>query len=138
MGNDPRSQLDLLQAQCAAGLGAVRVPERHQHRVARFEVATVVIDQVFSEFDTWQAELPEGAVAGLSEEDRPAGAARAARLEVETAARLVQATIWDSGEVDFVVGDLAPGGVLINEHRQVTSPLGVRELLADVREAIDS
>ena len=104
--------------------------------MARDEAAAVVIDQVFNEFELWKAALPEGAVAGLSEEERPTGTARAARLDVETAARLVQVTIWDSGEVDLVVGDLASGGVLVNEHREVTSQLGIRELLADVREAI--
>ena len=100
------------------------------------EVAAVVIDEVFREFDRWRSELPQGVKAGLLEQDRPQGAGRAARLDVETDARLVHVTIWESGEVDLVVGDLLSGEALLNEHREITSQLGVRELLADVLGAV--
>jgi hypothetical protein len=61
----------------------------------------------------------------------------AARLDAESPRRVVQVTAWDSGEVDFVVGDLETGNVLTNEHREVTSALGIRELLRDVRGALE-
>lgn len=96
----------------------------------------MIIDQVFSEFELWRPRLPQGAIAGLLELDRPAGAGRAARLDVETATRLVQATIWESGEVDLVIGNLSLGDVLVNEHREISAQLGIRGLLADVLGAI--
>ena len=96
----------------------------------------MIIDQVFSEFELWRSGLPQGAIAGLRESDRPAAAGRAARLDVETAARLVQVMIWESGEVDLLIGDLSSGEVLVNEHREISTQHGIRELLADVLGAI--
>ena len=59
------------------------------------------------------------------------------RLDVETLTRLVHVTIWETGEVDMVVGDLSTGAVLANEYMEVTTRLGLRGLLLpDVSDAI--
>lgn len=94
-----------------------------------------MIDLLRREYDRWRSALPEGVVAALQEvkDDR---LPRAARLDVESSTRMVQLTAWDTGEIDFVVGDLETGDVLANEHREVGSEFGIREVLRDVLAAI--
>ncbi len=58
------------------------------------------------------------------------------RLDAETAFRVAQVTVWESGEVDMVIGDLSTGDVLANEHMEVTTPLGIRGLLSDIFDAL--
>jgi hypothetical protein len=97
----------------------------------------MVIDVFLEEFETWRLTLPSGVTSVARELDRPGGVGRAARLDVETGARIVQVTVWDSGEADMVVGDLSTGDVTANEHMEVTTRLGVQGLFADVTEAIN-
>ncbi len=56
----------------------------------------------------------------------------AIRVRASTAERLAELTVWDTGEADLVIGDLSNGALLLNEHREVTSRVGV----ADAIEAI--
>lgn len=96
----------------------------------------MVIDLFLEEFQTWRLMLPSGVTSVARELDRPGGVGRAVRLDVETAVRLAQVTVWETGEADLVVGDLSTGDVVANEHMEVTTLLGIRGLLDDVTEAI--
>ena len=97
----------------------------------------MVIALFWQEFHAWQETLPPSVVSTACELERPSGAGRAVQLDLATPDRLVQVTIWESGEVDLVVGDLSTGEVLANEHMEVTTRLGLRGLLSDVSEAIN-
>jgi hypothetical protein len=97
----------------------------------------MVIDLLRREYEPWRSALPTGIAAALHEVG-DGRSPRAARLDVESVTRVVQVTAWDTGEIDFVVGDLKSGDVLANEHREVTSELGIRELLRDVQAALES
>lgn len=95
----------------------------------------MIIDLLWDELETWRATLPADVKLVPRELDRPGHAGRAVRIDAETARRIVQVTVWATGEVDMVVGDLSTGDVLANEHMEVTTPLGIRGLLSHVLEA---
>jgi hypothetical protein len=44
---------------------------------------------------------------------------------------MARVTFWNSGEVAFEVADIATGDILCNEHREVTSVLGIENSLQD-------
>jgi hypothetical protein len=96
----------------------------------------MIIDLLWDEFETWRMTLPSDVEVAARELDRPGDAGRAVRLDAETSLRLVQVTMWDTGEVDMVVGDLSTGDVLANEHMEVTTRLGIKGLLSDVSDAV--
>lgn len=96
----------------------------------------MTIDLFRHELETWRMTLPTGVKLASRELDRPGRAGRAMRLDAENPSRLVQVTVWETGEVDLVVGDRSTGDVLANEHMEVTTPLGVRGLLADIFDAL--
>lgn len=96
----------------------------------------MVITLFWQEFRVWQGTLPPCVASTARELEQPSGAGRAVQLDLATDSRLVQVTIWESGEVDLVVGDLSTGEILANEHMEVTTRIGLRGLLGDVSEAI--
>ena len=83
------------------------------------EAAAMMINTVCEEFETWRQTLPESAVPKLEELTRPAGAGRAVRVTVETPARIAEATVWESGEADLVIGNLATGDIEASEHTEL-------------------
>lgn len=101
------------------------------------EIERAVIGCLQREFQVWQSTLPKGTLAALRviEDTIQPGAVR---LDAESECRVIQLTLWESGEVDFVIGDLDTGDVLVTEHREVTSALGVRGLLQDVKDALEA
>jgi hypothetical protein len=96
----------------------------------------MVIALFWQEFEAWQGALPPSVTSTARELEQPSGAGRAVQLDLATPGRLVQVTIWESGDVDLIMGDLSTGEILANEHREVTTRIGLRGLLGDVSEAI--
>ena len=95
-----------------------------------------MINTVREEFKTWRQTLPESAVPELEELTRPAGACRAVRVTVETPARVAEATVWESGEADLVIGNLATGQIEASEHTELETRFGARGLLEDLAKAV--
>ena len=104
--------------------------------MGHLEVAAMIIDTLRAEFEAWQQTLPESAVPKFEELTRPLGAGRAVRVTVETPARVAEATVWESGEADLVIGNLATGDVEANEHAELTTRIGARGLLEDMARAV--
>lgn len=92
----------------------------------------VIVDILREEFESWRQTLPTSAVAKFQELPRPSCAGRAVRVTVETPPRAAEATMWDSGEVDLVSGNLATGDIEPIEHMELTTRLGARGLLDDM------
>jgi hypothetical protein len=63
-------------------------------------------------------------------------AIRTLRVDAESDRRLAQVVLYDSGEVDVVVGDASTGAVLLDEHREITSHIGITELINTLIEAL--
>lgn len=51
------------------------------------------------------------------------------RLDASSGRGLAQLLLWNTGELDLTVGDPNTGDVLLNEHREVTSKLGISDVL---------
>lgn len=98
----------------------------------------MVIELLREEFTIWSEGLPKGITATLQAVAQPGASGQAARLDVEASDRLIQATVWESGETDLVVGDVRSGDLLVNEHREITSRIGIQALLDDVLAALVS
>jgi len=47
------------------------------------------------------------------------------RLDATSAVGLAQLVLWDTGELDLVVADSRTGAIILNEHRDVSSELGI-------------
>jgi hypothetical protein len=60
------------------------------------------------------------------------GPRRAARVDATSERGLGQLLLWETGELDLVIGDVASGEVLLDEHREVSSALGIRDALATI------
>jgi hypothetical protein len=95
-----------------------------------------MINTVREEFRAWRQTLPESAVPKLKELTRPAGAGRAVRVTVKTPAREAEATVWESGETDLVIGNLATGEIETSEHTELETRFGARGLLDDMAKAV--
>jgi hypothetical protein len=50
-------------------------------------------------------------------------------VDIDSPSRLVRLTVWDTGEAVLTVGDLATGGVVAEEQREITSELGLEDAL---------
>ena len=97
----------------------------------------MIIETLRDEFEIWRRTLPESATSKFEEFARPAGANRSAvRVSVETPTRLAEATVWESGEADLVIGDSVAGLIEAYEHTELTTRLGVRGLLEDMARAV--
>jgi hypothetical protein len=59
---------------------------------------------------------------------RDSGGKTGARLDASSARGLAQLLLWDTGELDLTVG-ADTGDILLNEHREVTSKLGISDAL---------
>jgi hypothetical protein len=51
------------------------------------------------------------------------------RLDASSARGLAQLLLWDTGELDLTIGDADTGDILLSEHREVTSKLGISDAL---------
>lgn len=60
------------------------------------------------------------------------GPRRAAKLDAESERGLAQLMLWETGELDLVIGDGHSGGVLLDEHREVFSEVGIRDALSTI------
>jgi hypothetical protein len=96
----------------------------------------MIIDTLREEFESWQRTLPTSAVTKFEELPRPEGVGRAVRVTVETLPWAAEATVWESGEADLMIGNLATGDLEAPEHMELTSRLGARGLLDDMARAI--
>jgi hypothetical protein len=96
----------------------------------------MIIDTLHDEFEIWRKTLPKSAVSKFEEFARPAGAPRTVRVSVETPTRAAEATVWESGEADLVIGDSAAGLIEAHEHTELTTRVGARGLLDDMARAI--
>jgi hypothetical protein len=82
------------------------------------------------------ADLPASAVAKFEEFPRPESAGRTVRVTIETPPRVAEATMWESGEVDLVSGNLATGDIGPIEHMELATRLGARGLLQELAWAV--
>lgn len=96
----------------------------------------VIVDILREEFEVWRQTLPAPTVAKFEEFPRPSDAGRAVRVIVEAPPRAAEATMWESGEVDLVSGNLATGDIEPMEHMELTTRLGARGLLDDMAWAV--
>lgn len=55
-----------------------------------------------------------------------------ARLDAASSTGLAQLLLWETGELDLVIADVASGDVLVNEHREVTSEIGIADALGTI------
>jgi len=51
------------------------------------------------------------------------------RLDASSGRGLAQLLLWDTGELDLTVGEASTGDILLDEHREVTSRLGISDAL---------
>lgn len=51
------------------------------------------------------------------------------RVDAESTRALAQMVLYDTGELDLVVGNVNNGEVLLDEHRVVTSELGIADAI---------
>jgi hypothetical protein len=72
--------------------------------------------------------LRKGVVLELSVPETPSPKP-AARLDASSSRGLAQLILWITGEADLVIADLATGDVVVNEHREITSDLGIQDIL---------
>jgi hypothetical protein len=61
-----------------------------------------------------------------------AGEKTGVRLDAWSGRGLAQLLLWDTGELDLTVGDANTGDILLNEHREVTSRLGISDALETI------
>ena len=45
---------------------------------------------------------------------------------------LAQLLLWYTGELDLTIGNAETGDILLNEHREVTSKLGISDALVTI------
>jgi hypothetical protein len=98
----------------------------------------VIVDILREEFERWRQTLPAPAVANFEEFPRPSGAGRAVRVSVEMPPWVAEATMWESGEVDLVSGNLATGDIDPMEHMELMTRFGVRGLLQDLARVVSN
>lgn len=55
-----------------------------------------------------------------------AGDRRAARIDAESECGLAQLLLWETGELDLVIGS-SFGEVILDEHREVSTALGIED-----------
>jgi hypothetical protein len=96
----------------------------------------MIIDTLRQEFESWQRTLPASAIAKFEEFPEPEGTGLAVRAAVETPGWVAEATVWESGEADLVIGNLVTGEVEAVEHMELTTRLGIRGLLEDLARAV--
>lgn len=60
----------------------------------------------------------------------PVEVIRVLTLRAESKRTLVQLILYDTGALDFVVGDAVSGRVVLDEHREVGSLDGVRDAIS--------
>jgi len=66
----------------------------------------------------------------------PEAAVRSLRVDADSERALAQVVLYDSGELDLVVGDASTGAVLLDEHREITSHIGITELINTLFESL--
>jgi hypothetical protein len=96
----------------------------------------MIIDILCEEFETWRQTLPESVVPELDELPRPADAGRAVRVTVKAPVREAEVTVWESGEADLLIGNMAMGEIEAIEHTELMTRFGVRGLLEDMAKAV--
>jgi hypothetical protein len=58
---------------------------------------------------------------------------RSVWVDFESTSRSARLILWSNGEADLMVGDLDLGEVLLEEHREITSPIGLDDVGATVK-----
>jgi hypothetical protein len=54
------------------------------------------------------------------------------RLDATPTKAFAQLVLWETGELDLVIADPTTGDVLINEHREVSSEVGIADALSTI------
>jgi hypothetical protein len=58
----------------------------------------------------------------------------AARWDASSPRALAQLVLWNTGEAELLIADLESGEVVVNEHRQITSTVGLADAIETIRE----
>jgi hypothetical protein len=98
------------------------------------EVPKSVVQQFIEIVNAHRADLTAaGVTSSFSLTD---GQPESLRFDADSSRALAQAVLYASGEVSLVIGDATTGAVLLDESRQVTSEIGLSDLLATVLERL--
>lgn len=54
------------------------------------------------------------------------------RLDATSGKALAQVVLWETGELDLVIADVKTGDILLNEHREVSSEVGIADALRTI------
>jgi hypothetical protein len=71
-----------------------------------------------------------GVTLELSRSDEPPKPG--VRLDATSATALAQLMLWQTGELDLVIADISTGDVVLNEHRDVSSDVGIADALRTI------
>ena len=58
----------------------------------------------------------------------------ASRWDATSRRALAQLVLWNTGEAALVIADLESGEVVVNEHREITSAVGLADAIETIRE----
>jgi len=50
-------------------------------------------------------------------------------VDIESSTRTVRLIVWESGEANLAVADLVAGGIIVEEHLEITSRFGLEQAL---------
>ena len=101
--------------------------------MGRIEDQTVIIPLLIDAFnDARERFAGRGITLELQTPSEP-GEKTGVRLDASSARGLAQLLLWDTGELDLTVGDPNTGDILLNEHREVTSKLGISDALDTIQ-----
>jgi hypothetical protein len=92
-------------------------------------------EQLAEALNSVQDELKRAGIA-VSTTWSPEAAIRTLRIDADSDRAVAQAVLYDSGELNLVVGDATTGAVLLDEHREVTSSVGIAEFISTLVELL--
>lgn len=76
----------------------------------------------------------ESAGIAFSPTPSPDAVIRSLGVDADSERALAQVVLYDSGELDLVVGDASTGAVLLDEHREITPRVRITELISTLVE----
>ncbi len=92
-----------------------------------------MIELMIDAVQRWQGQLLERGVTVAISPPLPGDTdeRRAIRVDADSERALAQMILWNTGELDLIIGD-ASGSVLVDEHREVSSSIGVDDAFASI------
>jgi hypothetical protein len=85
-----------------------------------------VLDALRAWFDAHKSSLASDGYQVEFAESPPDRGKQSASVTVSSARRIARLVIWDTGEAELSMGDVA-SAVVTEEHREITSEIGLRD-----------